>query len=144
MGDGPQTSVWISSSKACAGSAARSLRTGLRVVLVYSHESHSADANGPFKVEHMHDTSAESEDNSHAPPPTRFELSSTRRFHHWSPCNRPPFPFTRDSCEYAKTMLKPIRKERAAPSAQAFGNEIHTDVWEPSPTSGLGRDDDAT
>ncbi len=33
---------------------------------------------------------------------------------------------------------KPIHKEREAPQAQAFGDEIYTDVWGPSPTFSLG------
>jgi hypothetical protein len=47
-------------------------------------------------------------------------------------------PFICDSCEYAKTTRKQIRKERTAQQAQAFGEEIHTDVWGPSPTLSLG------
>ena len=47
-------------------------------------------------------------------------------------------PFICDSCEYAKTTRKPIRKERAEPPAQSFGDEVHTDVWGPSPTHSLG------
>ena len=43
-----------------------------------------------------------------------------------------------DSCEYAKTTRKPIRKERVAEQAQNFGDEVHTDVWGPSPTASLG------
>ena len=43
-----------------------------------------------------------------------------------------------DSCEYAKTMCKPIQKERDAPLADAFGTEVHTDLWGPSPTPSLG------
>jgi hypothetical protein len=49
------------------------------------------------------------------------------------------FPsFTCDSCEHAKMTRKAIRKERVAPLAQAFADEIHTDVWGPSPTLSLG------
>src|SRR5258707_8039374 len=47
-------------------------------------------------------------------------------------------PFTCDSCEYAKTTRKSIRKERTEALAQNFGEEIHTDVWGPSPTLSLG------
>jgi hypothetical protein len=46
--------------------------------------------------------------------------------------------FTCDSCEYVKTTRKTIRKERQALPAQSFGEEIHTDVWGPSPTLSLG------
>ena len=45
---------------------------------------------------------------------------------------------TCDSCEYAKTTHKAIWKERVAPQADAFGAEIHTDVWGPSPVQSLG------
>ncbi len=47
-------------------------------------------------------------------------------------------PFTCDSCEYAKLTRKPIPKECEASQAQAFGDEIHMDVWGPSPTLSLG------
>ena len=38
-----------------------------------------------------------------------------------------------DSCEYAKTTQKPIKKVRETPRAAKFGDEIHSDVWGPSP-----------
>ena len=41
-------------------------------------------------------------------------------------------------CKYAKTMHKPIQKERDTPLADAFGMEVHTDLWGPSPTPSLG------
>ena len=47
-------------------------------------------------------------------------------------------PFICNSCEYAKTTQKAICKECEAPQAQAFGNEVHTDVWGPSPNLSLG------
>ena len=43
-----------------------------------------------------------------------------------------------DSCEYTKTMCKPIQKERDAPLADSFGTEVHTDLWGPLPTPSLG------
>ena len=43
-----------------------------------------------------------------------------------------------ESCEYAKTTRKAIRKEREDPLADSFGAEIHSDVWGPSPTMSLG------
>ena len=43
-------------------------------------------------------------------------------------------PFICDSCEYAKMTHKQICKERVAPQAQAFEEEVHTNVWGPSPT----------
>jgi hypothetical protein len=33
---------------------------------------------------------------------------------------------------------QPIRKERQAPLAEAFGDEIHTDLWGPAPVQSLG------
>lgn len=42
-----------------------------------------------------------------------------------------------DSCEYAKTTKKPIKKERSAPRAASFGDEIHSDVWGPSPLESI-------
>ncbi len=47
-------------------------------------------------------------------------------------------PFFCESCEYAKATRKTIRKERTAPLASAFGEEIHTDLWGPSPLLSLG------
>ena len=38
-----------------------------------------------------------------------------------------------DSCEYAKMTRKPIKKERQTPRATKFGDEVHSDVWGPSP-----------
>jgi reverse transcriptase-like protein/gag-pre-integrase-like protein/integrase-like protein/Pol polyprotein len=43
-----------------------------------------------------------------------------------------------DSCEYAKTTRKPISKEQKAPLAQNFRDEIHSDLWGPSPLPSLG------
>ena len=42
-----------------------------------------------------------------------------------------------ESCEYAKTTKKPIKKERSAPRAAKFGDEIHLDVWGPSPLKSI-------
>jgi hypothetical protein len=47
-------------------------------------------------------------------------------------------PLLCDSCQHAKFTKKPIRKERVAPLADAFGAEVHTDVWGPSPVASLG------
>ena len=47
-------------------------------------------------------------------------------------------PFICDSCEHVKLTCKNICKEQSAPQANAFGAEIHTDVWGPSPTLSLG------
>jgi hypothetical protein len=47
-------------------------------------------------------------------------------------------PFTCDSCEYAKMTRKAISKEQTTPLAEAFGDEIHTDLWGPSPALSLG------
>jgi transposase InsO family protein len=43
-----------------------------------------------------------------------------------------------DSCEHAKTTRKPVRKERDGPLADAFGAEVHSDLWGPSPVPSLG------
>ena len=47
--------------------------------------------------------------------------------------------FTCDSCEQAKSTRKPIRKEREEPIASSFGEEVHSDVWGPSPTLSMGK-----
>ena len=41
-------------------------------------------------------------------------------------------------CDYAKTTCKPIQKEGDTPLANAFGAEVHTDLWGPLPTPSLG------
>jgi hypothetical protein len=38
-----------------------------------------------------------------------------------------------DSCKYAKAHRKPIWKEREEPRATEIGEEVHSDVWGPSP-----------
>ena len=43
-----------------------------------------------------------------------------------------------DSCEYAKAMHKPIRKTHMEARASRFGDEIHLDVWGPSPVQTPG------
>ena len=48
-------------------------------------------------------------------------------------------PFFCSSCEYAKATRKIIHSERTAPQAPAFGDEIHSDVWGPSPLKSIGR-----
>jgi transposase InsO family protein len=47
-------------------------------------------------------------------------------------------PFSCDSCEHAKTTRKIIRKHTTTPRAEAFGDEVHTDVWGPAPISTIG------
>jgi hypothetical protein len=47
-------------------------------------------------------------------------------------------PLLCDSCEHAKSMCKPISKERTTPLADAFGMEVHTDLWGLSPLQSLG------
>ena len=47
-------------------------------------------------------------------------------------------PIICDSCEYAKMTRKIIFKERTAPPAKRFGDEVHSDLWGPSPTTSLG------
>ena len=38
-----------------------------------------------------------------------------------------------DSCKYAKAHRKPIWKEQEEPQASKIGNEVHLDMWGPSP-----------
>ena len=40
---------------------------------------------------------------------------------------------TCDSCEYAKTTRKPIRKLRDPPRREKLSDEVHMDLWAPSP-----------
>lgn len=47
-------------------------------------------------------------------------------------------PLYCDSCEYAKTTRKPIKKEHEAAQVSAFSNKIHSDLWGPSPLQTLG------
>jgi hypothetical protein len=47
-------------------------------------------------------------------------------------------PLYCESCEYAKATWKPIKKEHEAAQASAFGIEVHTDLWGPSPIQTLG------
>ena len=47
-------------------------------------------------------------------------------------------PIFCESCEYAKATRERISKERVAPPAKAFGDEIHSDLWGPSPISTIG------
>jgi transposase InsO family protein len=46
--------------------------------------------------------------------------------------------FTCDSCDYAKLTRKAIKPERQAPPSTTFGEEIHSDVWGPSPVNSIG------
>ena len=50
----------------------------------------------------------------------------------------PSSSFTCASCEYAKTTRKPINKERTSTPARTFGEEIHSDLWGPSPIMTIG------
>jgi len=47
-------------------------------------------------------------------------------------------PIICNSCEYVKLTCKPIKSEQMAPLANRFGEEIHSNVWGPSPTASLG------
>ena len=46
-------------------------------------------------------------------------------------------PIICNSCEYAKMTHKPIGKERKAPLAKNFRDEVHSNLWGPSPLSSL-------
>jgi hypothetical protein len=105
-----------------------------------------AGANGLFKVEHalVADASAQSADIltlhrklGHLPANAIRSLIRAGAITGLQLIDDFP-PFTCDSCEYAKLTRKPIRKEREAPQATCFGDEVHTDVWGPSPTFSLG------
>ena len=52
--------------------------------------------------------------------------------------NNDATPLSCDSCAHVKTTHKMINKERIALPADAFGAEVHTDVWGPSPIMSLG------
>ncbi len=41
-------------------------------------------------------------------------------------------PFSCDSCDWAKTTCKHIRKHHITPQATHFGAKVHSDVWGPS------------
>ena len=43
-----------------------------------------------------------------------------------------------NSCQYTKATRKPISKVRVAPRAEKFGEEIHSNVWGPSPVKTPG------
>ena len=43
-----------------------------------------------------------------------------------------------DSCEYGKAHRKEVKKERQFPRASNIGDEIHSDVWGPSPVKTIG------
>src|SRR6266571_4246158 len=40
-----------------------------------------------------------------------------------------------DACIFARATCKPVPKMRVSPQAQRFGEEVHTDVWGPSPVT---------
>jgi hypothetical protein len=42
-------------------------------------------------------------------------------------------PFFCESCVYAKTTHKPVPKVREGNHTSAFGDEVHSDLWGPSP-----------
>ena len=43
------------------------------------------------------------------------------------------------SCKYGKAHRKAVRKECEAPKAEKIGDEVHCDVWGPSPVQTIGR-----
>src|ERR1700678_1634194 len=43
-----------------------------------------------------------------------------------------------NACEYGKAHRKPIKKEREALRAAKIGDEIHSDIWGPSPVRTMG------
>jgi len=105
-----------------------------------------AGANGLFKVEHLLMATVPSESVNILTLHWRLGHISANAIHALIRTNTvtglhliDDFPsFTCDSCEYAKTTRKAIRKEWEAPLADTFGAEVHADVWGPSPTLSLG------
>ena len=47
-------------------------------------------------------------------------------------------PKSCDACEYGKAHRKPVKKECEAPKAAKIGDEVHSDVWGPSPVQTMG------
>jgi hypothetical protein len=45
---------------------------------------------------------------------------------------------TCDSCEFAKTSRKAIKRKHVAEQAKSFGNEVHSDLWGPAPVTTKG------
>ena len=43
-----------------------------------------------------------------------------------------------NSCEYGKAHRKPVRKEHKAPKVEKIGDEVHCNVWGPSPVQTIG------
>src|SRR6266702_2233088 len=105
-----------------------------------------AGANGLFKVEHSLMATVPSESVDILTLHRRLGHISTNAIHALIHANAVTGlhliddlpPFTCDSCEYAKTTRKAIRKEWEAPLADTFGAEVHADVWGLSPTLSLG------
>jgi len=48
-------------------------------------------------------------------------------------------PLICNSCEHGKSMRKVIQKEHQTPLARAFSDEVHTNVWGPSPMLSVGK-----
>ncbi|KAG2089618.1 uncharacterized protein F5147DRAFT_553883, partial [Suillus discolor] len=44
-----------------------------------------------------------------------------------------------ESCEYVKATRKPIGKVRDPPRRESFGDEVHSDLWGPSPVKTPGQ-----
>jgi hypothetical protein len=44
-----------------------------------------------------------------------------------------------ESCEYAKATCKPIGKIHEPKHCEKFGDEVHTDLWGPSPIQTIGK-----
>ena len=48
-------------------------------------------------------------------------------------------PTTCESCAWAKTTRKKVTKEREGERCAAVGDEIHSDLWGPSPVESISR-----
>ena len=103
-------------------------------------------ANGTYKVEHEYANAATLEQVDILTLHRRLGHISAEAIRNLIRANavtgiqllNPQSSFICNSCHYAKTTRKPISKERRSSPAQAFGDEIHSDLWGPSPVSTIG------
>jgi len=106
-----------------------------------------ATANGLYKVEHAYTASVALECITlstlhwclvHIAPDTLHTLVSRGAVEGIELINNRA-PLICDPCEHGKSMRKVIQKEHQALLARAFGDEVHTDIWGPSPMLSLGK-----
>ena len=105
-----------------------------------------ASANGLYRVEHPITATAAQEQVDFLTAHQRLGHISAEAIHTLIHANAATglqsidlsFPFSCNSCEYAKMTCKVIHKQATNPWAKAFGDEVHTDVWGPAPIFILG------